>query len=63
MGRRFDPYDCECKANNLDWDGCKVIKEDNPVVLLVLEPYDIDNLLNNGVSIWITGTPTKVEFL
>jgi hypothetical protein len=63
MGRRFDPYHCECKANSLDWDGCKVIKEDNPVVLLVLEPYDIDNLLNNGVSIWITGTPTKVEFL
>jgi hypothetical protein len=51
MGRRFDPYHCECKADSFDWDWFKVIIEDNPVVLLVLEPYDIDNFLDNGVSI------------
>jgi hypothetical protein len=34
--------------------------KDNPVVVPVLEPRDIDNFLDNGVSIWIMWTP---EFL
>ena len=49
--RRFCPYHGECKANNFDWDGREVIMKDNPVVVFVLKPGDIDNFLDNGVPI------------
>ena len=37
--------------------------KDNPVVIPVLEPRDVDNFLDNGVSIWISWMSPKVEFL
>ena len=61
--RGFNPYHRECKGNKFEWDGYEVIMKDNPVVILVLEPREVDNFLNNGVSIWISWTPPKVKFL
>jgi hypothetical protein len=36
---------------------------DNAEVVLVLEPRDIDNLLDYGVSIWIASVPARIELL
>ena len=61
--RGFNPYHRECKGNNLEWDGCEVFMKDNPVVILIFEPYDVDDFLDNGVSVWISWMPPKVEIL
>ena len=38
--------------------------EENPVVVLVLEPRDIDGFLDNGMSIWMMWIPgANIEFL
>jgi hypothetical protein len=37
--------------------------KDNPDVIPVIEPRDVDDFLDNGVSIWISWTPPKVGFL
>jgi hypothetical protein len=37
--------------------------KDNADVVLVLEPRDIDNILDYGVSIWITWALAKVKIL
>jgi hypothetical protein len=37
--------------------------EDDPVTILVLEPRDIDGLLNDWVSIWVMRGPANVGFL
>ena len=37
--------------------------EDNAVALPVLEPGDIDDPLDDGVSKWMMGSPTEVRFL
>jgi hypothetical protein len=37
--------------------------KDNADVVLVLEPRDIDNFLDYGMSIWITWALAKVEIL
>ena len=62
-GALFLSYRSECKGYSFDLDGCKVFIKDNPVVLLVLEPREIDGFLNNGVSIWITWAPAQVGYL
>jgi hypothetical protein len=51
----------ECNGNCFGWDGFKVVIEENPVVVLVLEPREVDHCLDNGMSIWILWTPAKVE--
>jgi hypothetical protein len=56
-------YHSEYKGNSSEWDGCEVFMKDNADVVLVLEPHDIDNFLDNGVSIWITWAPAKINFL
>jgi len=61
--RRFHPYHCEYKGNNFKWDGCEIFMKDNPVVLLILEPREIDDSLDNGMSIWIVWRPANVGFL
>jgi hypothetical protein len=62
--RRSHPYHCEYKGNNFKWDhGCEVFMKDNPIVLLVLEPHEIDSCLDNGMSIWIMWKPFKVGIL
>jgi len=53
----------EYKSNSFEWDGCEVFMKDNADVVLVLEPHDIDNFLDYGVSIWITWAPAKINFL
>jgi len=37
--------------------------KDNPVVILAIEPRDVDDFLDNGVSIWMSWMSPKVEFL
>ena len=37
--------------------------KDNPVVIRVIKPRDVNDFLDNGVLIWISWTPPKVEFL
>jgi hypothetical protein len=37
--------------------------KDDADVVLVLEPRDIDNFLDYGVSIWMTWAPAKIELL
>src|SRR6266566_3487654 len=44
-------YHSEYKSNNFERDGCEVFMKDNADVVLVLEPHDIDNFLDYGVSI------------
>lgn len=61
--RRFDPYYREYKSNDFDWDRYKVFTEDDPVVVLVPEPHDIYNFLDNGMSIWIMWTTAEVGYL
>jgi len=53
----------EYKGNSFEWDGCEVFVKDNADVVLVLEPRDIDNFLDYGMSIWITCAPAKIEVL
>ena len=61
--RGSNSYHSGCKSNNFDWDGCEVFLKDNPVVISVIEPRDVDNFLDNGVSIWIFWNPPEIEFL
>jgi hypothetical protein len=58
-----NPYHHEHKGNCFKWDGCEVFIKDNPIVLLVLEPREIDNSLDNGITIWVMGRPAKVGIL
>jgi hypothetical protein len=51
----------DCKGYDFEWDRVEVFMKDNADVILVLEPRDIDNFLNYGVSIWITWALAKVE--
>jgi hypothetical protein len=37
--------------------------KDNPVGIPVLEPRDVDGFLDNSVSIRMSWTPPKVQFL
>ena len=37
--------------------------KDNTVIIPVIEPRDVDNFLDNGVSIWILWNPPEIEFL
>jgi len=46
-----------------DWNRREVFVVDNAVTILVLEPQRVDSLLDDGVSIWVTGVPSKVGFL
>jgi len=63
--RCFNPYHRECKGNNSEWDGCEVFMKDNPVVVPVFEPHDVDDFLDNGMSVWKSWMPppSKVRFL
>jgi hypothetical protein len=61
--RRFNPHHRDCKGYDFEWDRVEVFMKDNADVVLVLEPRDIDNFLNYGVSIWITWALAEVEFL
>ena len=45
------PYHRECKGNNFEWYGRKVFMKYNPDVIDVIEPCDVDDFLDNGVSI------------
>jgi hypothetical protein len=47
----------------LEWDWVKVIVKDDADVILVLEPREIDNVLDYGMSIWITWALPRVEIL
>ena len=37
--------------------------KDNADVILILEPHEVYNFLNYGVSKWITWAPAKIELL
>jgi hypothetical protein len=62
-GRGFNTYHHKCKGNNFERDGCEVFMEDNADIVLILEPRDIDNFLDYGVSIWMMWAPAKIELL
>ena len=47
----------------MDWDRREVFMEDDPVVIIVLEPHQIDSLLNGWVSIRVMRSPANVGFL
>jgi len=59
----MNTYHRECKGNYLDWHRDKVFMEDNAICILVLEPGDIDSLLDYGVSIWVMRSATDVWLL
>ena len=63
MARSFNPYHRGCKGNDFEWDRVEVLMKDNADVILVLEPRDIDDSLDYGVSIRITWSPTKIQLL
>lgn len=63
MGREFDPYHRQCKGNSLDWNWSEVFVEDDPVIILVLEPRHIDSLLDDWMSIREMRSPAEVGFL
>ncbi len=56
--RWIDPHHCGNKGNDFEWDKVRVkvkaFMKGNPDVALVLEPHDIDNILDYGVLVWIT---------
>jgi hypothetical protein len=60
---KFRSYHSEYKGNSFERDGCEVFMKDNANIALVLEPRDIDNFLDYGVSIWMTWAPAKIELL
>lgn len=37
--------------------------KDNPIVLLVLEPREVDDSLDNGITIWEMGRAAQVRVL
>jgi len=59
----FNPYHHECEGNNFERDRCEVFMENNAGVVLVLEPRDIDNFLDYGVSIRMMRAPAEIELL
>jgi hypothetical protein len=59
----FDPYHRECESDSLDWNRREEFMEDNPVSVFALEPHQIDNLVNDRVSVWMLTRPTNVGFL
>ena len=61
--RRSGPHHSESKGDNLSWNWREVLREDNPVSVLVLKPCHIDGLLNDRVSIWVMRSPANVGFL
>ena len=61
--RSFDPYHRECKGNDLESDRFKLIMKGDANVVLFLEPGEIDNFLDYGMSIWITSALPEVEIL
>ena len=61
--RSFNPYHRNRKGNGFERDRVKVFMKDHANVVLVLEPHDIDNFLDYGVSIWMTWEVARVEIL
>jgi len=61
--RRPDPYRSENKGDSSSWNWCEVLREDNPVSVVVLKPRHIDGLLDDRVSIWVMRSPANVSFL
>jgi hypothetical protein len=61
--RGSQPHHSKGKGHSLDWHGCEVLVEDDAVIILVLEPHEIDGLLEHRVSIWAMRTPIDVVFL
>ena len=61
--RSINPYHGEYKGNSFQWDRIKVFTKDNADVVRALEPRDIDNFLNYGVSIRIAWALARAEFL
>jgi hypothetical protein len=37
--------------------------KNDPVIVLVSKPRDVDNLLERGMSVWVVLGPTRVRFL
>jgi hypothetical protein len=61
--RRPDPYRSKSKGDGSSWNWREVLREDNPVSVVVLKPRQIDGLLDDRVSIWVMRSPTNVGFL
>ena len=62
--RGVQTYHSKGKGHSLDWHRCEVFAEDDADVILLLEPHDIDGLLEHRVPIWVMRTPsTNVGFL
>jgi hypothetical protein len=59
----FDPHHSECEGDSLDRDRREVFMEDNPVVILALEPHHVDGLLDDRVSIWVLRNTANIDFL
>lgn len=63
VGRGFDSYHRQCKGKSLDWNRSEVFVEDNPIIILVLEPRHIDSLLDDRMPIREMRSPAKIGFL
>ena len=37
--------------------------KNDPVIIFVLKPRDVNNLLEGGVSVWVMRPPASVRFL
>ena len=53
-------YQRKGKGNCWDWYRGEIFMEDNAVGIFVLKPHDIDNLLDDRMSIWVKRSPASI---
>lgn len=58
----INSYQREGKGNCWDWHRGEIFMKSNAVGIFVLKPHDIDNLLDDRMSIWVKG-PARIWFL
>jgi hypothetical protein len=57
-----NPYHCEYNGHSWDWDWGEMFLESHAIVVLVLEPQDINTFLDDGMSILVERVP-RIPFL
>ena len=62
FGHDVHPYHCEYKGQSWNWEWEEMISENHAIIVLVLEPQDIDKLLYDRMSILVERIP-RILFL
>ena len=60
---QIQPHHRECEGNGRGWQRIKVFIKNDPVIVFVSKPRDVNNLLYGGVLVWVLRPSVSVRNL